>query len=1354
MDIVSYVVEKVAELLVHPIKRQIGYVLDCNTNIQNLKNGVKMLTDARTRVDHSIGEARRNGEEIEVDVGNWLREVDRAIIEGDGVVADESSNKCFMGLCPDLKIRYRLSKAAKEKLTVVVDLQEKGKFDRVSYRAAPSGTIGPVKDYEAFESRNSVLNAIVDALKDDIGGALKDGNNMVGVYGMPGVGKTTLVKKAAEQVKEWRQFDKVVLAVVSQTPDIRRIQGEIADGLGLKLNAETDKGRAVQLYEGLKRVTRVLVILDDIWKELKLEDVGIPSGSDHEGCKILMTSRNKNVLSREMGANKYFKLEVLPESEARDLFEKTVGVTVKDPSVQPVAAEVAKRCAGLPILLAAVARALKNEDVHAWKDALKQLTSFDKDEIADPVYSCLELSYKALRGDEIKSLFLLCGQFLTYDSSISDLLKYAIGLDLFKGRSKLEEARNRLRTLVDELKASCLLLEGDRDGRVKMHDVVQSFVSSFASREHHVLLVPDELKEWPTNDVLQQCIGISSPYRKIPDLPAILECPNLRSFILLNKDPSLQIPDNFFREMKELKVLDLTEVNLSPLPSSLQLLENLQTLCLDHCVLEDISIVGELKKLKVLSLISSNIVRLPREIGKLTRLLLLDLSNCERLEVISPNALSSLTRLEDLYMGNSFVKWETEGSSSQRNNACLSELKRLSNLSTLVMQITDADNMPKDLFSSFQNLERFRIFIGDGWDWSVKDATSRTLKLNLNTAIQLEEGVNTLLKITEELHLQELNGVKSILNDLDGEGFHQLRHLHVQNCHGVQYIINSIRMGPRTAFLNLDSLLLENLDNLEKICQGQLMAESLGNLRILKVESCHRLKNLFSVPMARRLVHLEEITIIDCMIMEEVVAEESENDAADGEPIVFTQLRRLTLQCLPQFTSFHSNVEESSDSQRRQKLLLAGEARSKEIVAGNELGTSMSLFNTKVLFPNLEDLKLSSIKVEKIWHDHPAVQPPCVKKLASIAVESCSNLNYLLTSSMVESLAQLKSLEIQNCESMEEIVVPVGIGEGKIMSKMLFPKLLILSLIRLPKLTRFCTSNLLECHSLNVLTVGNCPELKEFISIPSSADVPVMSKPDNTKSALFDDKVAFPDLEEFLIAEMDNLKVIWHSELHPDSFCKLKTLHVVAVKNLLNIFPSSMLGRFHSLESLTIAACDSVEEIFDLQTLINVEQRLAVTATQLRVVRLTNLPKLKHVWNRDPQGILSFHNLCTVHVRGCLGLRSLFPASIALNLLQLEELLIENCGVEEIVAKDEGLEEGPEFLFPKVTYLHLVEVPELKRFYPGIHTSEWPRLKKFWVYHCKKIEIFPSEIKCSHEPCREDHMDIEGQQLLLSFRKV
>jgi hypothetical protein len=100
---------------------------------------------------------------------------------------------------------------------------------------------------------------------------------------------------------------------------------------------------------------------------------------------------------------------------------------------------------------------------------------------------------------------------------------------------------------------------------------------------------------------------------------------------------------------------------------------------------------------------------LPREIGLLSRLRLLDLSNCSKLEVIPPNVLSSLVALEELYMGNSFVQWEAEG----LNNASLAELKHLSHLTTLEIQIPNASNLPKDL--SFEKLERYVISIGDEW---------------------------------------------------------------------------------------------------------------------------------------------------------------------------------------------------------------------------------------------------------------------------------------------------------------------------------------------------------------------------------------------------------------------------------------------------------------------------------------------------------------------------------------------------------------------------------------------------------------------------------------------------------------
>ncbi len=113
--------------------------------------------------------------------------------------------------------------------------------------------------------------------------------------------------------------------------------------------------------------------------------------------------------------------------------------------------------------------------------------------------------------------------------------------------------------------------------------------------------------------------------------------------------------------MSKLRGLALSKMQLLSLPQSVHLLSNLQTLCLDQCVLGDISIIGNLEKLENLSLVDSDIEWLPNEIGELTQLRLLDLSSCWNLKVIPPNVISKLTQLEELYMGNTFVKWEFEG---------------------------------------------------------------------------------------------------------------------------------------------------------------------------------------------------------------------------------------------------------------------------------------------------------------------------------------------------------------------------------------------------------------------------------------------------------------------------------------------------------------------------------------------------------------------------------------------------------------------------------------------------------------------------------------------------------------------
>ena len=158
-------------------------------------------------------------------------------------------------------------------------------------------------------------------------------------------------------------------------------------------------------------------------------------------------------------------------------------------------------------------------------------------------------------------------------------------------------------------------------------------------------------------------------------------------------------------------------------------------------------------------------------------------------------------------------------------------------------------------------------------------------------------------------------------------------------------------------------------------------------------------------------------------------------------------------------------------------------------------------------------------------------------------------------------------------------------------------------------------------------------------------------------------------------------------------------------------------------------------------------------STQLRGLYLFNLPKLKHVWSLDPQAILTFQNLRTVYVFGCISLKSLFPASVARSLEQLEELYIDDCGLEEIVAMEEGLETTTKFVFPRLISLSLEMLPDLKCFYQGKHTLEWLSLKRLVIYKCDKVKIvasndlnFPNTNELGH------HLPI--QQSLFVMEKV
>ncbi|KAK4253298.1 hypothetical protein QN277_010621 [Acacia crassicarpa] len=1231
MEIVKTIAEKVAEpivdYIVAPIGRQASYLIFYKDNFKNLKEQYTDLKRVKGTISHDVEVQRKNGRQIYDSVQNWLSRVDEIIEEAEQLSNDPQHRNvaCCKGPFPNFKSRHQLSRKAKKMVGNVAEvMQQKDYIESLALLPDLEG-VGSTfaTSSEKLESRKK--------MKEDIMLALTDPHiSRVGVYGLGGMGKSTLVKEVAKQVKNDKLFDKVVMANISHVADLERVQREIADFLGLRFEETTIIGRAARLRQSIKSERSILVILDDIWDILELDKLGLPL-NDHKGCKLLLISRRLDVL-QNMETQKDFLIDVLNEEETWCLFEDMVGDVVKDVNLRGVAIQVAQKCAGLIVLIVTIARALKNEDdIDCWKDALNQLKIVDEGGMSEKVYSVLEYSYNHLDGEDVKALFLLCGS-IGPQIPVEYLLKYGMGLGIFKHINTIKDVRLELHRLIGSLKASCLLLESSSNMEVEMHDIVHEVAVSIASRDQHVFKIGmgGELKKWPSEEFLQRCTQIILHLCHIPKLPERLECPNIQLFYLYNKNESLSVPYSFFAVMKNLKALGLTCMHFPLLPQSFHSLIDLQTLCLDQCGLGDMTNIGALRNLQILSLCSSSMTTLPSELGQLIHLRMLDLTN-SGIEIFPSNIISKLTKLEELYLGNTSIKWEQEDSDEENKNASLSELSHLTNLIALEIQIKGAWVLPRDIM--FDKLERYKIVIGDVWEWSDNYGAPKMLKLKLSTIIHLEHGIKELIKGVEDLYLDEVHGISNVLYDLNGEGFPLLKHLHIQNNGKIQHIINS--MNGRLSYVffpKLETLILQDLNILETICDGSFMNHSFARLRSVKVKCCDQLKYIFSVPMVKALYQLTEIEVLECHSLKKIVF--VENSMAIDENIEFGSLQSLTLGYLPAIDDFYSGLLESSTT-TMQNLSLDNNVPS-------------SFIDSKVKFFNLETLKLSSINLENIWQDDYVSVANSFHKLANLSVEGCNCLKYLFSSSIIGSFPNLKQLEIRECEIMEQIISIEGRNGA-----------------------------------------ATC-------------------------------EVGLPKLETLVISNMKRLKKVWHSQ-----FDGLKTTEVNNCEKLKNIFPYDMQGMFGSLETLKVSNCGSVEEIFQLTSnKIHIEEEATTQVSQLKKLHLLDLPKLKQIWSKDPQGIVHFHCLEDVLVKYCQNIEYLFPFSIAVKLPQLEKIMVSNCGMREIVANEVGaMEEKVIFHFDRLHSLVIWNMSKLDRFYNRNHSLTWPSLEELWVVNCEKLKL-------------------------------
>nr|GMC47078.1 probable disease resistance protein At1g12290 isoform X2 [Ipomoea batatas] len=428
----------------------------------------------------------------------------------------------------------------------------------------------------------------------------------IGVYGMGGVGKTTLAKHIHNRILRNDPCANVYWVTVSHDFNLRKLQNDIAKSAGVRLSDdENEVKRAAILRNHLVR-NNVVLILDDVWDNISLENLGVPPRV--EGCKLILTTRLRDVCWR-IGCQELFQINVLNEEEGWNLFKEILvqdGCIVLTDVIEKYAKQLAKKCGGLPLALNIAAASMRGvNDDRIWSNAINNFQN-----------ASLQLE-KMEKG--------LCQ-------------------DIDRGHSILKK-------LVD-----VFLLEGE-EMYVKMHDLMREMalkISKFMVK-FELVEIPEE-KHWTVE--LERVSLNSSTLNEIPN-DFSPRCHKLSTLNLRNLYGWVtcinEIPESLLLYMSQLRVLDLGyNYKLKCLPNSISNLENLCGLFLQGCT--HISCLPAMKKMKELRVLNieycAGIRELPQDMESLVSLQYLYMRGTSKFLEIPKGVISKLRNLKCIQSDN------------------------------------------------------------------------------------------------------------------------------------------------------------------------------------------------------------------------------------------------------------------------------------------------------------------------------------------------------------------------------------------------------------------------------------------------------------------------------------------------------------------------------------------------------------------------------------------------------------------------------------------------------------------------------------------------------------------------------
>lgn len=606
---------------------QAAYPCMLKSNLHDLQTALEELADQKNDVQRRVENAEQQQHLKRLDqVQRWISRVEAMEAKVSSLVRDKDNStqkveklcKFGGGLFSNCKTQYKFGKKLTKLLVEVNALQRRGVFEVVAERVPAA--IMYERSTEPTVGMDSTFGKVWGYLEEEQVG-------IIGLYGMGGVGKTTLLTKINNNFLHTpNDFDLVIWIVVSKDLKLENIQDSIGEKTGCCDDTWKDKDylrKAEYIFRVLKS-KKFALLMDDIWERVDLAKIGVPIPDRQNKSKLVFTTRSEEVCSR-MGAHKKIKVECLAWDRAWTLFQEKVGEETLyiHPDIPKLAEIVAKECDGLPLALITVGRAMAcKKTPQEWNHAIQVLkrSASEFSGMGDEVFPLLKFSYDNLPSEKVRSCFLYCALFPEDFLIHKRRLIYCwVGEGILDEYDDITGAQNQGYDIIGTLVNACLL-EG-REDYVRMHDVIRDMAMWLAcecgkAKENFLVHTGAHLIEAPDFEKWKGVKRMSLMANQIENLVERSICPSLSTLFLTNNRLKM-ISEGFFQHMPSLRVLDLSEnKGITHLPMGISKLQSLQYLNLSQTGIRDLPIeLKALDKLKYLNLeFTSKLNMVPRNV--------------------------------------------------------------------------------------------------------------------------------------------------------------------------------------------------------------------------------------------------------------------------------------------------------------------------------------------------------------------------------------------------------------------------------------------------------------------------------------------------------------------------------------------------------------------------------------------------------------------------------------------------------------------------------------------------------------------------------------------------------------------